>query len=212
MCCSRCTSSRCRTCCRSRRSVEYRIPRYDMDAFLIEAELLLDWYLPRCGVDGADERARDVPRALARRAAAGDRCAADLGAARLPFAQPALAAGARRASQRLGLLDFQDAADGARRPTISPRCCRMPASTCRRRLEIALLGRYVRRRRDADPQFRRAALHQALRHAGGAARQQDPRHLRAPRPARRQAAIFASHAARMGAICSARSRIRRWRR
>ncbi len=27
--------------------VDYRIPHYDMDAFLIEAELLLDWYLPR---------------------------------------------------------------------------------------------------------------------------------------------------------------------
>ena len=26
--------------------LEYRIPAYDMDAFLIEAELLLDWYLP----------------------------------------------------------------------------------------------------------------------------------------------------------------------
>src|SRR5207249_5993486 len=32
---------------------------------------------------------------------------------------------------------------------------------------------------------------------GGAARQQDPRHLRPPRRARRQAAIFATHAARM---------------
>ncbi len=29
--------------------VEYQIPRYDIDAFLIEAELLLDWYLPRLG-------------------------------------------------------------------------------------------------------------------------------------------------------------------
>src|SRR5262249_12587226 len=29
--------------------VEYRLPRYDMDAFLIEVELLLDWYLPRLG-------------------------------------------------------------------------------------------------------------------------------------------------------------------
>src|SRR4051812_8654794 len=30
--------------------VDYRLPRYDMDAFLIEAELLPDWYLPRLGV------------------------------------------------------------------------------------------------------------------------------------------------------------------
>ena len=27
--------------------VEYRIPSYDMNAFLIEAELLVDWFLPR---------------------------------------------------------------------------------------------------------------------------------------------------------------------
>ena len=26
--------------------VEYRVPPYDIDAFLIEAELLLDWYIP----------------------------------------------------------------------------------------------------------------------------------------------------------------------
>src|SRR5205807_1789528 len=38
--------------------VEYRIPSYDIDAFLIEAELLLDWYLPRLGVTiGAAARA-----------------------------------------------------------------------------------------------------------------------------------------------------------
>jgi tRNA threonylcarbamoyl adenosine modification protein YjeE len=29
--------------------IEYQLPTYDMDAFLIEAELLLDWYLPFCG-------------------------------------------------------------------------------------------------------------------------------------------------------------------
>src|SRR4029077_13840920 len=28
---------------------DYRLPRYDADAFLIEAELLLDWYLPNGG-------------------------------------------------------------------------------------------------------------------------------------------------------------------
>src|SRR6476661_10841060 len=30
--------------------VEYQLPHYDMEAFLIEAELLLDWYLPKLGV------------------------------------------------------------------------------------------------------------------------------------------------------------------
>src|SRR5262249_35832770 len=29
--------------------VEHRVPSYDIDAFLIEAELLLDWYVPHRG-------------------------------------------------------------------------------------------------------------------------------------------------------------------
>ena len=53
----------------------YRIPAYDMDAFLIEAELLLDWYLPRFGIDRADRRCAQSLRALARGAAGGDRIA-----------------------------------------------------------------------------------------------------------------------------------------
>ena len=38
------------------------IPAYDLDAFLIEAELLLDWYLPRLGVTVDGRRARDIPQ------------------------------------------------------------------------------------------------------------------------------------------------------
>ena len=53
--------------------VEYRIPAYDMEAFLIEAELLLDWFLPRFGVAIQPARPRGVPHALERAAAAGDR-------------------------------------------------------------------------------------------------------------------------------------------
>src|SRR6185312_6328311 len=30
--------------------VDYQLPSYDMEAFLIEAELMLDWYLPKLGV------------------------------------------------------------------------------------------------------------------------------------------------------------------
>ena len=35
--------------------VEHRIPAYDLDALMIEAELLLDWYLPRLGVMVTDD-------------------------------------------------------------------------------------------------------------------------------------------------------------
>ena len=71
--------------------VEHRIPHYDIGAFLIEAELLLDWFLPRLAAPDPGHRTGVVPLALARAAAAGDRCPADLGIARLPFPQPAVA-------------------------------------------------------------------------------------------------------------------------
>ena len=88
------------------------IPPYDMDALLIEVELLLDWYLPRLGIVVTDDARADFFGALARGAAAGARRAADLGAARLPFAQPAVAAATAAEIARLGILDFQDAVMG----------------------------------------------------------------------------------------------------
>src|SRR5207302_1970485 len=47
--------------------VEYKVPRYDFDAFLIEAELLRDWYLPRLSAT-VDEEARATFRTLWREA------------------------------------------------------------------------------------------------------------------------------------------------
>src|SRR6476646_1780399 len=35
--------------------VTHWLPIYDMDAYLIEAELLLDWYLPRRGVTASED-------------------------------------------------------------------------------------------------------------------------------------------------------------
>src|SRR5262245_66285025 len=43
--------------------LDYRIPPYDMDAFLIEAELLVDWFLPRLNAAIPDTE-RDSFRAL----------------------------------------------------------------------------------------------------------------------------------------------------
>ena len=76
--------------------VDYRLPRYDMEAMLIEAELLLDWYAPQLNVRISDLM-RKTYLALWRDALAQtieDR--ADLGAARLPFAEFDVAAGAQR--------------------------------------------------------------------------------------------------------------------
>ena len=43
--------------------------------------------------------------------------------------------------------------------------------------ELALLGRYVRGRREADPDFDPGQVHQDVCDAGGATRQQNPRHF-----------------------------------
>ena len=75
---------------------DYRLPRYDMEAFLIEAELLLDWYLVSAGAAAAEPVRKEFIALWRQALAAGDRCARHLGAARLSFAQSAVAAAARR--------------------------------------------------------------------------------------------------------------------
>ena len=45
--------------------IEHRIPHYDMDALLIEVELLLDWYIPRFRRSGAGTDAGELCRVMA---------------------------------------------------------------------------------------------------------------------------------------------------
>jgi hypothetical protein len=49
--------------------IEYEIPRYDLDALLIEADLLIDWYIPHCkpGTQIDALRAKTFARSGARR-------------------------------------------------------------------------------------------------------------------------------------------------
>ena len=42
-----------------------RSPPYDIDAFLIEVELLLEWYLPRLGIVVTEEARADFFATLA---------------------------------------------------------------------------------------------------------------------------------------------------
>src|SRR5262249_27271519 len=54
--------------------IDHRLPTYDRDAFLIEAELLLDWYIPHRGGSVGEEARRDflsLWRAALTRAATG---------------------------------------------------------------------------------------------------------------------------------------------
>jgi N-acetylmuramate 1-kinase len=131
--------------------VEYRIPPYDMAAFLIEAELLLDWYLPRLEValpEGAREEFRSLWHDALQPAINSPRTwvLRDFHSPNLLWLPD------RKEIARLGVLDFQDAVTGPAAYDLASLLqdarIDVPEAT-----EVALLGRYVRRRRTADPNF-----------------------------------------------------------
>ena len=136
--------------------VEHRVPPYDIDAFLIEAELLLDWYVPhRDGIVTAAARAEFT--ALWR------------DALRRAYDQPAtwvlrdyhspnlLWLPEREGLARVGVLDFQDAlmGPGAYDLVSLLQDARVDVPDG---LEIALLGRYVKARLDTDTEFPTSAF------------------------------------------------------
>jgi N-acetylmuramate 1-kinase len=131
--------------------VEYRIPPYDMTAFLIEAELLLDWYLPRLEVT-LPEGARDEFRMLWRDALQPAMNAPRTWVLRDFHSPNLLWLPEREEIARLGVLDFQDAVIGPAAYDLASLLqdarIDVPEAT-----EVTLLGRYVRRRRAADPNF-----------------------------------------------------------
>ena len=131
--------------------IEHRIPSYDMSALLIEAELLLDWFLPRLQAPMPDSE-RVSFRRLWRE-----------------LLQPAIEAPAtwvlrdfhspnllwlagRKEIARLGLLDFQDAVMGPGAYDVAS-LLQDARVDIPEQLELALLGRYVRGRRQSDPEF-----------------------------------------------------------
>ena len=131
--------------------VDHRLPTYDRDAFLIEAELLLDWYIPHRGGTVSDE-ARDqflsLWRAALTRAATGP-----MHWVLRDFHSPNLLwLGERAGVARLGLLDFQDALIGP--PAYDVASLLQDARVdVPETMEFALLGRYAQARQVDDPQF-----------------------------------------------------------
>jgi len=131
--------------------VDHTLPHYDMDAFLIEAELLIDWYLPRMQISvGAADRA-DFQR-LWREALAPAIASPPTWVLR-DFHSPNLIwLPERRELARLGLLDFQDAVMGPAAYDLASLLqdarVDVPEAT-----EVALLGRYVRQRRSVHGDF-----------------------------------------------------------
>jgi N-acetylmuramate 1-kinase len=131
--------------------VDHRIPYYDMRAFLIEAELLLDWFLPRLGTPLPDVE-RDSFRSLWRELL---QPAIDGPATWVlrDYHSPNLLWLPRRSEiARLGILDFQDAVMGPAAYDLAS-LLQDARVDVPEQLELALLGRYVRGRREADAGF-----------------------------------------------------------
>lgn len=131
--------------------VQYRIPCYDLDAYLIEAELLLDWFLPR--LDAAmPESERGSFRALWRELLQPAIAAPPTWVLRDFHSPNLLWLPQRDGIARLGILDFQDAVMGP--PAYDLVSLLQDARVdVPERTELALLGRYVRGRTQSDPDF-----------------------------------------------------------
>ncbi len=132
--------------------IEYQIPRYDLEAFLIEAELLIDWYLPHRGIRSVDATAREIFRALWREALIEPLGQPTTWVLRDYHSPNLLWLPERQGIQRIGLLDFQDALIGPAAYDVASllmdaRC------TVSAEIEVRLLSRYVIGRQMADPAF-----------------------------------------------------------
>jgi tRNA threonylcarbamoyl adenosine modification protein YjeE len=133
-------------------NVNYHIPYYDMDALMIEAELLLDWYLPRFGIAISDD-ARKNFNALWREALQPAVDAPPTWVLRDFHSPNILWLGKReRPAERIGIIDFQDAVMGPPAYDVASllQDARIDVDEA---TEIELLGRYMRERHLANPNF-----------------------------------------------------------
>ena len=131
--------------------IEHRLPAYDADAFMIEAELMLDWYVPHRG--GAITLATRAEFSRLWRAALEPVLTAPPTWVLRDYHSPNLMwLGDRDGLARIGLLDFQDAMMGSPAydvvSLLQDARVDVPEGT-----EITLLGRYVKARLDADKAF-----------------------------------------------------------
>jgi tRNA threonylcarbamoyl adenosine modification protein YjeE len=132
--------------------IEHALPSYDLDAFLVEAELLLDWYLPCRGAASLPRPMRDYFASLWR-AALGDIAAGPKTWVLRDYHSPNLLwLPAREGVAQVGLLDFQDAVTG-------PAAYDVASLLTDARVDVppemalTLLSRYVVGRVAADPNF-----------------------------------------------------------
>jgi aminoglycoside/choline kinase family phosphotransferase len=129
----------------------HRIPPYDLDALMIEVELLPDWYLPFRGAP-LTAAAREDYLALWRDALFPALDVRPTWVLRDFHSPNLLWLPERKEFARVGLLDFQDAVMGPPAYDVASllQDARVDVSE---EMEIELLGRYVRARKEADDEF-----------------------------------------------------------
>ncbi len=139
--------------------VDYALPPYDMDALLIEVELLADWYLPKLQAKLSDAK-RDLYMALWRDALLAVVDAPATWVLRDFHSPNLLWLPAREGLARIGLLDFQDAVMGHAAYDVAS-LLQDARVTVPEKLEIGLLSRYTRARMEADAAFEPPAFARA---------------------------------------------------
>jgi tRNA threonylcarbamoyl adenosine modification protein YjeE len=130
---------------------DYRLPRYDVGAFLIEAELLLDWYLVNAGVT-VGEPARAAFVTLWRNALGPAMEVPATWVLRDYHSPNLLWLPEREGIARIGIVDFQDALIGPAAYDVASllQDARVDIPEA---MEMNLLGRYVRARLSLDRNF-----------------------------------------------------------
>jgi N-acetylmuramate 1-kinase len=139
--------------------LEHALPRYDMDAFLIEAELLLDWYLVRAGITVSSIMRKAFVQ-LWREALTPVSEAPPTWVLRDYHSPNLLWLPERHDIARIGVLDFQDALIGPAAYDVASllQDARVDVPEA---MEVALLSRYVRARFTADRAFNAPAFTQS---------------------------------------------------
>ena len=129
----------------------YQIPTYDIDAWLVEIGLMLEWYLPDRGAE-VGEQQRDAFMAMWRTLLEKPAAAPRTWVMRDFHSPNIIWLGDREGILRVGLIDFQDA-------VLGPAAYDLVSLLQDARIdvaeptELALLTRYIKARRAVDPQF-----------------------------------------------------------
>jgi tRNA threonylcarbamoyl adenosine modification protein YjeE len=138
----------------------YRIPAYDLDALLIEVELLVDWYAPHVAKATLSSGTRATFVNLWRQALVEIALARPTWTLRDYHSPNLIWLAEREGIARVGLVDFQDCVMG--HPAYDLASLLQDARvTVPDDLELKLLGAYARLRKQADPSFDMATFARA---------------------------------------------------